>query len=146
MRSLILALAVAVGIGTSVAAKGETVRLSITGPDLTEPLVVTDAAALVHVWSNGFIGPVSGAPDTSLPRYQVSFHVLPARSTTVRVMYVVHFVVDPHTNEGFVYLPGRGEDGYRLNVSTMLRETDDGRWHRAPQAWSRAISARLKTI
>jgi len=144
MRSLGLALAVVVSIGASLVAKGETVRLSITGPGLTEPLVVTDAAALVHVWSDAFIGPMSGAPDTSLPRYQVSFHVLPARSREVRVMYVVHYVVDPRTSEGFVYLPGRGEESYQLNVSTMLREKDDGRWHRAPRAWSRAISARLQ--
>ena len=93
---------------------------------------MTDAAALVYVWSNDFIGPVTTAPDTSLPRYHVSFHVRPLRSDVVRVMYVVHYVVDPRTNEGFVYLPGRGEDGYRLNIGTILRDNDDGRWHRAP--------------
>jgi len=143
MRRIGLALVIAVGIAASVAAKGTTVKLSITGPGLTEPLVVTDAAALVYVWSNDFIGPVSVAPDSALPRYQVSFHVQPVRSSNVRVMYVVQYVVDPRTREAFVYLPGRGEQGYRLNVSTMLRDNDDGRWHRAPQAWSRPISDRL---
>jgi hypothetical protein len=143
MRRFGLALVIAVGIAASVTAKGTTVKLSITGPGLKEPLVVTDAAALVYVWSNDFIGPVSGAPDSALPRYQVSFHVQPIRSSDVRVMYVVQYVVDPRTREAFVYLPGRGEQGYRLNVGTMLRDNDDGRWHRAPQAWSRPISDRL---
>jgi hypothetical protein len=27
---------------------------------------------------------------------------------------------------GFVYLPGRGEERYRLNVSTILREGQEG--------------------
>jgi hypothetical protein len=143
MGCVVLTLAIAVGVVASVAAKGTTIKLSITGPGLTEPLVVTDAAALVHVWGNDFIGPLSDAPNSALPRYQVSFHVQPLRSTDVKVMYVVRYVVDPRTKEAFVYLPGRGEDGFRLNIGTMLRDNDDGRWHRAPQAWSRPISDKL---
>jgi hypothetical protein len=139
---VLVVLVIAAGFDARVDAKGPTVRLTITGPGLLQPLDVTDPDALVHVWSAGFIGAVTVAPAASLPRYLVSFHVQPPRSN-VKVMYAVRYVVDPQTRAGFVYLPGRGEEGYRLNVSTILRETDDGRWHHAPAAWSQAISSRL---
>jgi hypothetical protein len=138
----LVVLAIAAGFAARVDAKGPTVRLTITGPGLLQPLDVTDPHALVHVWSTGFIGPITVEPAASLPRYLVSFHVQPPRSN-VKVMYAVRYVVDPQTRKGFVYLPGRGEEGYGLNVSTILREADDGRWHHAPAAWSRAISSRL---
>ena len=144
MRNVTVTVVMVIALATAAGAKGPTIKLSISGPGVREPLIVTDAAALVHVWSNGFIGSITTPPDSSLPRYHVSFHVQPPRSDVVRVMYVVQYVLDPKTNDGFVYLPGRGEDGYRLNVGTMLREGHDGRWHRAPAEWNQAISARLR--
>jgi len=60
--------------------------------------------------------------------------------------YVVRYVHDPRTARGFVYLPGRGEGGYAMNAGSMLRDGQDGRWHRADPRWSdalvRALSAR----
>ena len=58
-------------------------------------------------------------------------------------MYVVTFVHDPKSGRGFVYLPGRGEDGWKMNVSTILREGQDGHWHHAEREWSYAIAAVL---
>jgi hypothetical protein len=56
-------------------------------------------------------------------------------------MYVVTYAHDPRTGDGFVYLPGRGEDGYWLNASSILRPS--GRWHRAAPRWSRAVNAQI---
>jgi hypothetical protein len=126
------------------AAKGPTIRLVISGPLLEQPLEVTDPAALAHVWSTAFLGGPAAEPRQSLPRYAVSFYVQPPRSE-VRMMYVVHYVVDPDTGRSYVYLPGRGEEWYRLNASTIYREKHDGRWFEADPAWSAAVRARLTT-
>ena len=125
-----------------VAAKGPTGRLVVSGPGLEESLELTDTRALVHVYSTDFLGPPSAEPSQSLPRYTVSFFVKPPRSE-VRMMYVVRYVVAPNTAKSYVYLPGRGEDGYRLNVSTILRDDHDGRWFEAERGWSETINSRL---
>ncbi len=39
--------------------------------------------------------------------------------------------------------PG-GEDGYSLNVRTILRDAQDGRWHNASTEWSDAIAVTLR--
>jgi hypothetical protein len=143
MRTMItgtlIALALMVGL---VHAKGPTVKLTIPGPGVAQALEVTDPNALVHVWNGDFIGSPASIPDESLPRYTVSFYALPPRSA-VRMVYVVHYARDPKTGQGFVHLPGRGEEWYGLNVSTILRDGQDGKWHQASPAWSTAIAAAL---
>lgn len=123
----------------SVTAKGPTVKLTVSGGALPHPIEVTTPAALVHVWSDDLLGERTTAPDSDTPRYQVEFHVLPNRTREVRVMYVVTYVVDQHGN-GFVRLPGRGEQYSGLNASTILRDTG---WYRAKQPWSDALRSRL---
>ena len=59
------------------------------------------------------------------------------------MLYSVTYVKNPTTGEGFIYLPGRGEEGWRRNVMTILRDGQDGKWHRAAGDWSRAISSQL---
>ena len=39
----------------------------------------------------------------------------------------------------WLYLPGRGEAGYSLNVGTILRDGQDGHWHRPPLSWAASI-------
>ena len=140
-RSLVGA-AIAVCVVSSVSAKGQTRRLTVTGPTVQGPLEVTDPIALASVWGGEFIGASASEPNPDWPRYVVSFHVQPPRTDAVKVMYVVHYARDPQSGEGFVYLPGPGQEWYRLNASTILR-SGDGRWHRAAVPWSRAINARL---
>jgi hypothetical protein len=74
----------------------------------------------------------------------VQFHVLPNGRREVQVMYAVTYVNDPRTGAAFVYLPAAGEEHYRLNVSTMLRDGHDGRWHRAVPEWAAALNASLR--
>jgi hypothetical protein len=135
----VIALALMAGL---VHAKGPTVKLTVAGPGLAQALEVTDPNALVHVWNGDFIGLATSVPDESLPRYTVSFYALPPRSA-ITMVYVVLYARDSKTGQGFVYLPGRGEEWYGLNVSTILRDGQDGKWHKASPAWSTAVSAAL---
>lgn len=137
---VILALAAA---PEGVVAKGVTRHLTLAGPGLPAPLAVTAPGALANVWAGDFLGLPCDAPPAHLPRFLVSFHVQPPRPTVVRVVYVVHYVADPATGDGFIYLPGTSEEGYRRNIGTIVRPSQDGRWHRASEAWSRALNAHL---
>jgi hypothetical protein len=61
----------------------------------------------------------------------------------VQVKYVVLYVKDARTGQGFVYLPGRGEEGYWLNVGTILRDGQDGTWQVASPSWANAMNKYL---
>ena len=114
----------------------------VTGPTLPTSLELTDGATLANVWRGAFIGAPAIEPDPTWARYVVAFYVEPPRQP-VQMMYSVMYVKSPTTGEGFIYLPGKGEDGWRRNVMTILRNSQDGKWHRAASDWSRAIGARL---
>jgi hypothetical protein len=130
-------------MAAAISAKGATVRLTVAGPGLSSPVEVTSPDAIAaNVWAGDFIGHPTTEPDKAFPRYDVSFYVEPPRKP-VRMMYVVYYVRNPHTGQGFVYLPGRGDEWYRLNVSTILRDGQDGKWHEAVSAWSKAIATVL---
>lgn len=121
----LVALLVTLTMAVTVDAKGPTVRLTIVGPGLSHPIEITDPAAIVqNVWGGEFIGRPATKPDRALPRYVVSFYVKPPREQ-VRMMYVVQYAWDPITGDGLVYLPGRGEEWYSLNVSTIFRDGQD---------------------
>jgi hypothetical protein len=45
----------------------------------------------------------------------------------VQMLYSVTCVKSPTTGEGFIYLPGRGEEGWRRNVMAILRSGQDGK-------------------
>jgi hypothetical protein len=123
-------------------AKGNTVRLTVAGPGLPYPVEVgSPDAVAANVYAGNFIGPSANAPDKRLPRYTVSFFV-ETTGNPVRMMYVVQYVRNPQTGQGFVYLPAHDDEWYRLNVRTILRG-QEGEWHAADEAWSNAISKML---
>jgi hypothetical protein len=128
-------------------AKSPTVKLTVTAPTLSHPLDITDSRVLMssHVFAGAFLAGGSIAPDASLPRYKVAFHVeLPKwMNAGVQVKYVVLYAKDSRTGRGFIYLPGRGEDGYRLNVGTIIRDGQDGTWHSAASEWAAALNTHL---
>jgi hypothetical protein len=125
-------------------AKGDTKRLVVTGGPLKTALEITSPDALADVWGGSFLGEPTTEPSATLPRYTVSFYVVPPRETADRLMYVVTYVRDPDGTGGVVCLPGRGEPMYALNVTTILRATQDGRCHRGEARWSLAINAALR--
>jgi len=51
-----------------------------------------------------------------------------------RLIYVVFYEYDPATAKGYIYLPGRTDEWYRVNVSTIFRGVE-GRWFRATTEW-----------
>jgi hypothetical protein len=142
-----LAVIVAIGLAVTLQAKGSTVRLHVTGAALPVPLDITDPQLLAssNVFEGSFLGMPRSEPPPSVPRYRVSFHVeYPAwMKRGVEVKYVVTYARDPQSGEGLIYLPGRGEEGYRLNVGTILRDGKDGVWQSASQRWADALNRYL---
>lgn len=135
-------------------AKGITTRITIEGGDLAEPVVLGDPILLqqFNVWGGrggrvngvevmeGFIVDWrSGAltdPRSDLPEYAVSFFVRYPRRTDEQLAYKVLYRRD--SSGGYVYLPGRGHEWYRLNTRAILRGCE-GQWFRATAAWAQAV-------
>lgn len=134
---------------TPLAAKGPTVRLEISGNSLTNLITITDESVLSrsNVFGGEFLAGIATekAINQNWPKYLVSFYVeLPAwMKQGVRRKYVVYYAKDPQTGQGFVYLPGAGEEWYHLNVSTILRNGLEGNWLRASAPWATALNAYL---
>jgi hypothetical protein len=148
----VLVVFLSLAIPARVVAKGDTVRITIKGADLKTPIEITDPKILAtfNVWTGpgtssdapgfnsnapGFIidwspGPVA-EPPKGLQRYEVSFY---AKIPKERLIYLVFYEYDPATKRGYVYLPGRTDEWYRLNVSTIIRGVE-GRWFRAWSEW-----------
>lgn len=152
-RPTFAVLALSVVASLPLVARGNlvTVRLEISGAELTQPLVVTDQAILdlSNVYQGAFLGPVTNAIDPAWPRYVVSF-VAEARKPFpmlerigVQRIYVAYYAKNPENDEGFVYLPARGEDGYRNNIGIITRDGHDGSWHQAFPTWAELLNSYL---
>jgi len=144
MRALALIAIVALA-SIGLQAKGPTVKLTITGPGLTAPIEIVEPAILdaSNVFGGSFIGEtLQAAPRIEPPIYTVSFHVQSPEwmRRPVSAMYAVSVARDARTGLLWVYLPGRGEPGYALNTGTILRDGQDGHWHRPPHEWAAAIA------
>jgi hypothetical protein len=132
-------------------AKAKTSKIIIKGADLSTPIEITDPKMLANfgVWTGtgtscapdcpppspeSFIVDWS-QPETDHPsrlhRYEVSFY---AKMPDERLIYVVFYEYDPATEHGYVYFPGRTEECYRLNVSTIFHGVE-GKWFRAWSVW-----------
>jgi hypothetical protein len=144
-----LSICLLVGVPAELGAKAKTTRITITGGGLTEPIEITnpDIIGNFQVWAGPATtsnenrslivdwaeGPVTEPPGT-LPRYDVSFY---AKLTGPdQLVYVVSYKYDPSSGHGYVYLPGSGEDHYRLNTSSIFHGVE-GRWFRAWDEWEK---------
>jgi hypothetical protein len=152
---------------TGLAGKGSTSRISISGDTLAAPIEIRDAAIVdkFQIWAGpgtrscvaghcvegaeGFIvdwsaGAVAAQP-SGLRRYQVSFFVedepSSAQPKPERLAYVVLYEDDPVRSQGFVYLPGKGDQWQELNWGSIYRR-QEGHWFRATRAWQ-VVVARL---
>jgi hypothetical protein len=137
-------------------AKGPTTRITITGATLPNPVAITDPEVLrsFNVWSgrgtfsgnaegsDGFIidwvsGAIANHPyGLRLRSYELSFYA--SHEHPDQLVYVVSYVVDPVTGQGYVYLPGKSDTWYSLNTSSLLRGCE-GNWFRANAAWQTAF-------
>ena len=127
----------------STPAKAATVKIIVSGPDLPAPLEITDQQILdlSNVWAGQFLDASHGSlekPPQRLP-YELTFYV-ELGEKNLRLMYVAYYYPDPSSSkQGFLYLPGKSEPWYYLNVGTILRENQDGRWSYATPAWEALI-------
>jgi hypothetical protein len=160
----LLSVGLALLLSVALSAKGPTSKITISGADLTSRVEITDPGLLkdFQVWSGpgtascvqgtctegttGFIvdwsaGPVGHRPE-GLPRYEVSFYATDARfprQRTEHLVYVVSYEYDPSASQGYVYLPGKGEQWYQLNAKSIHRGRE-GSWFRATSAWQGVVA------
>jgi hypothetical protein len=101
--------------------------------------------------TQGFIidwpaGTVDQRP-AGLRRYEVRFYAAPHRqaaglagsATLEELAYVVLYENDPSTGQGYVYLPGKSDEHFALNVRSIHRSLE-GKWLCASSAWQKAIA------
>ena len=144
------------GIPARVFAKADISKITLQGGDLKAPIAIKNPKTLatLDIWSgpgtSGWIGASPGDADrflidwfhgvTERPQglqpYQLSFC---AKWPTERVIYVVFYEYDPATEHGYIYLPGRTDEWYRLNVGTIFRGAE-GYWFRAGSRWDMVAS------
>jgi hypothetical protein len=138
------------GIPASLSAKGKTVRITIKGADLKISIQITDPTTLANfnVWTGlgtssnqgkGLIvdwsqGKVS-LPPKGIPVYEVFFYA-DFGDQKEKQVYVVSYAYDPATRRGYVYIPGREDKWWQLNVSSILRGVE-GNWFSAWSVWER---------
>ncbi|MBI3471218.1 MAG: hypothetical protein HY013_07665 [Candidatus Solibacter usitatus] len=159
----LLAVAFALLAAASLSAKGRTVKITITGADLTAPIESTEEnLGSFQVWAGpgvrinqvpqteGFIiewsrGVVPHAP-AALQRYEVSFYAgcrtgdSGCKETEPRLAYVVSYAYDTSTEEGYVYLPGKADPQYRVNSSSIFRGGLEGNWFYSTSAWRKFMT------
>jgi hypothetical protein len=144
----VVGLLLATAIPVSVPAKGKTVRITIKGADLKSPIEITDPKILANfnVWSGPGTSSNEGQglivdwsqgteywPPKGLPLYEVSFYA-DFGNREEKQVYVVSYEYDPSSGHGYVYLPGKGDKWWRLNVSSVFRGVE-GNWFRAWSSW-----------
>lgn len=134
-------------------AKGATTKIVIEGASLAKPVEITDRSSLANfnVWTGpgtsssqagfnpsapSFIidwsqGPVAGVPQV-LEKYQISFYS--DELSKGRLIYVVYYAVNPGAEQGFVYLPGKSDKWWGLNVGSIVRGVE-GKWFHAWSTW-----------
>ena len=138
-------------IPTRLFAKGDISKITIEGADLKTPIEIIDFRDFKGVDYSPWSGPgvsVNGKAQTEgfiidnwsqpvtdrlkgLQRYKVSFY---AKFPDEKLVYVVLYEYDPATGRGYIYLPGRGDEWYGLNMGTIARGLE-GHWYRAQAAW-----------
>ena len=147
MRAPVIAIVVLAStcFAAPLGAKGQTVKLVVSGGGLREPIEITGKdVAFANPWGDSFVHSWNAIaePAAAAPRYDVSFyeHLAPG---DVEMKYVVDYVPGL-TGHGAIHLPGRGDPRYRGNNSTIMREGRDGKWFPASSEWERVVGSRVR--
>jgi len=144
-------------------AKSDTAKITIKGASLPSAVEITDQQIRqFSVWAGpgiringaeqfeGFIinwrqGAVEQIPE-DLRRVEVSFY---AGAADQQPIYIVPYAYNPLTGEGYVYLPGKGDESYTRNAATIVHGAQwEGHWFRATSAWEtfvRPLIARARS-
>jgi hypothetical protein len=143
--------------------KAPTVRVTLTGPDRSAPINITDSAVReFNIWegpgvringvpqTTGFIvdwanGPTP-EPSERLRRYRIDFYTGCKRSESdscnteePQLSYVVLSVQDPATGRAYIYLPGPRDAWYAVNTRSILRGVE-GHWFAASAEWQKFMA------
>jgi hypothetical protein len=168
MRPIVLGSILTLLLATSLAAKGVTTTITVTDVSRGTSIRITDPSVLerFNVWAGrgtfmtvagqttegteGFIidwlAGVVGPPPTDLPHYEVEFFVRYPNSATEQLAYIVFYACEPSSGQGFVYLPGKSDEPYRLNLKAIHRGNNlEGHWFRASAAWQDAAGRCIAT-
>ena len=164
-RALVVSLILPIVLSTSLIAKGVTTRITVRDIATGTTIELTDKSVVerFNVWAGkgtssafnggpsiegtqGFIidwpaGAVAQRPQ-GLRRYEVSFYVMRPRATAESLAYVVGYEFDSVSRQGFVYLPGRADEHYRLNVGSIIRDVE-GQWFHASREWQAAVTSAI---
>ena len=134
------ALATWLALTSLVVAKGPVDMISIEGEELNGTVEITDAASLYSFdpWFRQFIDwkrRQIKTPPAVKDTYEVSFHL-----NDRGVIFVLQYSTDPSGGPGYIYIPGPGEPGYRLNIGTIIGGDSDswnpnGQWQHATPEW-----------
>ena len=141
-------------VSSVVLARGnaKTVRLDVAGGDLAKPISVTNKSLLdlSHVYAGQFLGEIVDGVESQWPRYTVRLVFEPEialpdadANRNKQRTYLIQYSLNRQTGEGYVYLPGPSESGYRENIGVIIRDGHDGRWHRAEATWSSLLNPYL---
>jgi hypothetical protein len=138
-------------------AKADISKITIDGADLKAPIQITEPKTLARFnvwsgpgtswsggnppnkWNDRFIVDWSQSVDhrpEGLQRYRVSFY---AKVPDEKLIYVMFYEYDPLRGSGYVYLPGRTDEWYWLNMGTIARGVE-GHWFRASSDWDKVAS------
>lgn len=140
----------------SALAKGKTVKITIDGGNLKNPIEIKSPHVLqpFRVWAGpgtSAYGDLDGSAPSlivdwsqgalrqhpeNLPLYKVSFW---ADAPKPRVVYVVFYEYDPAAKEGYVYFPGQNDEWFALNIATIMRDVE-GKWFRSWSAWDKVAT------
>jgi hypothetical protein len=137
-------------------AKVQVAAVTISGGGLPRPIEITESDAIksLNIWSgpgnfkfeNGVRTPIvqDGSilwsqgivsdPPKGPPEYQISFN----GSSSGERLHVLLYRYDASARFGYVYLPGKGEEWYDVNVHTIYRGVE-GHWFRTSRVFDELV-------
>jgi hypothetical protein len=148
-------------------AKGDLVRIEVSGATLSSPLVVADSNILrqFFIWSGPRSGQTTGSPQNvdsrsfidwhegiaehvpkGMASYDVAFFcVFDKREPDGRLTYAVKYAYDAATQRGYIYLPGPGDENYETNVRTIVHDVE-GHWFKASRRWETLVVPLIRAL
>ena len=154
-------------------AKGDMVLIEVKGATLPTPIRITDpkvqdftpwagpgvngarapnAEGFIVDWRAGVVSQQAAQPAPGLQHYEISFYEgcrtgndSNCLTEKPHLVYVVSYDYDPSSPRGFVYLPGKGDPSYYLNLGTIARWVE-GNWFLAAKSWEEFVRPVIEKV
>jgi hypothetical protein len=159
----LLALLLLCGLARPLEAKGQLTRIVIQREAGTTPVEIRDGEVLrrfspwrgLGAWSegveqtNGFIvdwssGTTAG-PSNSRQLYDLRFYATRSDNPREQLVYSVTYAYEPEKGQDAVYLPGKDDARYAVNVRSIFRGVE-GRWYRPTFEWQSVARTLISRI